>query len=317
MADFNISYIPQLHIDKTKWDDCINHAANGLIYARSYYLDITAPGWDALVLNDYEAVMPLPTRKKWIFSYLFEPPMTPILGVFGNDISGTLVSAFLKSIPAHIKFWDYSLNHFNPVTPGIYPAYTRNNFVLPLNADYENIQQQYRENTRRNIAKAIKLGCVTRQHIAIDDVIKICRKQFPLFTTVKPGLFEDLKKIFLHPGHISATYGIEDAQGQLLSAAAFLFFNKRAYFWLVGNAPESRKYNASYLLIDAFISDYQNQPLTLDFEGSDNAGVADFYKKFGAVRESFTTIYYNKLPFPFSLYKKPPRHYALAADHST
>lgn len=317
MAQFNISYIPQQHIDKAKWDNCIDQAANGLIYTRSYYLDITAPGWAALVLNDYDAVMPLPVRKKLIFTYLFEPPMTPILGVFGNEISVALVNAFLQSIPAGIKFWDYSLNHFNPLLPGVYPAYTRNNFILPLHDSYESIERRYRENTRRNIAKAKRLACVVRKHTAVDDVIKIARQQFPLFTTVKPGLFEDLKKIFLHPGHGSATYGIENGQGQLLSAAAFLFFNKRAYFWLVGNTPESRKYNASYLLIDAFISDYQNQPLTLDFEGSDNAGVAGFYKKFGAVRESFTTIYYNKLPFPFSLYKKPPKHFPPLADYST
>ena len=115
MAQFNISYLPQQQIDKTKWDNCINGSSNGLIYARSYYLDITAPGWNALVLNDYEAVMPLPTRKKWIFSYLFEPPMTPILGVFGNQVSGTLVNAFLQAIPATIRSWDYSLNHYNPV----------------------------------------------------------------------------------------------------------------------------------------------------------------------------------------------------------
>ena len=84
MAESNIAYIPQQQIDKTKWDNCINAAANGLLYARSYYLDTTAITWDALVLNDYEAVMPLPIRKKWIFSYLFEPPMTPVLGIFGN-----------------------------------------------------------------------------------------------------------------------------------------------------------------------------------------------------------------------------------------
>ncbi len=317
MADFNISYIPQLHIDKTKWDDCINRSPNGLIYARSYYLDITAPGWDALVLNDYEAVMPLPIRKKWIFSYLFEPPMTPILGVFGHQLSAALVSAFLQSIPAFIKFWDYSINHFNPLTIGHYPAYTRSNFILPLSDAYENIEQHYHENTRRNIRKAIKMGCVVKKDITIDDVISICRKEFPKFTKVAPGLFDQIKNIFLHTGHQSVLYGIKNSEEELLASAAFLFCNKRVYYWLVGNNPESRQFNASSLLLDAFIRDHQHQPLLLDFEGSDQPGIADFYKKFGGQPEPFTTIYYNKLPIPFRWYKKPPAHYQLSNGNNS
>lgn len=317
MADFNISYIPQQQIDKAKWDHCINLAANGLIYARSYYLDITAPGWDALVLNDYEAVMPLPIRKKWIFSYLFEPPMTPILGVFGNDIPAALVTAFLQSIPPGIRFWDYSLNHFNPLVQGAYPAYTRSNFILPLNNSYKNLVQQYNENTRRNIRKAVKMDCVIKKNIPVDDVIDICRKEFPKFTKVTPDLFDQIKTIFQHPGHQSIAYGVQNSGGDLLATAAFLFCNKRAYYWLVGNNPENRKYNASSLLVDAFIQDYQAQPLLLDFEGSDQPGIADFYRKFGGQPEPFTTIYYNKLPLLFKWYKKPPAHYQLSNGNTS
>ena len=51
--------------------------------------------------------------------------------------------------------------------------------------------------------------------------------------------------------------------------------------------------------------------LLLDFEGSDTASVADFYKKFGAISEPFTTLYLNKLRFPFSLVKPLPHHYKL------
>lgn len=317
MSPFNISYIPQQHIDKARWDRCIDHAFNGLIYARSYYLDITAPGWNALVLNDYEAVMPLPTRKKFGVCYLFEPPMTPILGVFGNDISTEMVSAFLASIPSKIKFWDYSLNHFNPVAAGVYPAYTRSNFVLPLNNSYENIERQFHENTVRNTRKAVKMGCIVKKNIPLGEVIAICRREFPKFTKITPGLFDQMKNIFLHPGHSSATYGIENAEGQLLASAAFLFCNKRAYYWLVGNNPESRRYNAAALLVDTFIRDHQQQSMLLDFEGSDQPGIAEFYKKFGAQPEPFTTLYYNKLPLLLRWYKKPPAPYRLANANSS
>ncbi|MEI9956106.1 MAG: hypothetical protein WDM90_07350 [Ferruginibacter sp.] len=43
-----------------------------LIYAQSFYLDAMAANWDAIVFNDYEAVMPL-TWKKEMGDYVFVP----------------------------------------------------------------------------------------------------------------------------------------------------------------------------------------------------------------------------------------------------
>ncbi|WP_315816464.1 hypothetical protein [Paraflavitalea speifideaquila] len=56
-----------------KWDRCIADAPNGLIYGYSFYLDKMADNWDGLVLNNYEAVMPLPWKKKWGIYYLAHP----------------------------------------------------------------------------------------------------------------------------------------------------------------------------------------------------------------------------------------------------
>jgi len=60
-----IQYLTNHEIDKVKWDECINSASNGLIYAYSFYLDHMSKHWDALVLGDYNAVMPLTWNKKY------------------------------------------------------------------------------------------------------------------------------------------------------------------------------------------------------------------------------------------------------------
>ena len=52
-----ISCLENKAIDKPKWDALIAECGN--IYAYSWYLDIVHPGWDALVDDDYQAVMPL------------------------------------------------------------------------------------------------------------------------------------------------------------------------------------------------------------------------------------------------------------------
>ena len=63
-APLKIQYLTHYQIDKAKWDDCIGKADNGLIYAYSFYLDQMSKNWDALVLNDYAAVMPLTWNRK-------------------------------------------------------------------------------------------------------------------------------------------------------------------------------------------------------------------------------------------------------------
>ena len=67
-----IHYVKRQEVNATKWDRCIDQASNGLIYAYSFYLDTMTDSWDALVLNDYEALMPLPWKKKIWYS-LFVP----------------------------------------------------------------------------------------------------------------------------------------------------------------------------------------------------------------------------------------------------
>ena len=44
-----IAYLTHDQIDKSRWDDCIAHAVNGMAYAWSWYLDVVHPGWEALV----------------------------------------------------------------------------------------------------------------------------------------------------------------------------------------------------------------------------------------------------------------------------
>jgi len=51
-----IQYLEHEAIDKKKWDDCINNSMADRIYALSWYLDSLCPQWEALVVDEYEAV---------------------------------------------------------------------------------------------------------------------------------------------------------------------------------------------------------------------------------------------------------------------
>src|ERR1041385_6389956 len=71
-------------IDREKWDKTVAHCSFPLVFANSFYLDATAPNWDALVLGDHKAVMPLTVSKKMNIKYLHQPPFTSQLGIYGE-----------------------------------------------------------------------------------------------------------------------------------------------------------------------------------------------------------------------------------------
>src|SRR4051794_1959095 len=110
-----IRYVKRKDIDVSSWNNCIGEASNGLIYAQSNFLDALCTNWDALVLNDYENVMPIPWRKKWGIYYIYPPYFIPALGVFGNDVTPSLIQSFLSYIPKNFKYWEIDLNEKNEI----------------------------------------------------------------------------------------------------------------------------------------------------------------------------------------------------------
>jgi hypothetical protein len=259
------------------------------------------------VVNDYEYVMPLPWRKKLGIKYLFQPDLTPILGIFGKKISRELVEEVLAAIPQRFKLWDISLNHLNSAPNTPYPIYRRSNYVLSLKEDYEQLKKRYNSNCVRNLKKATQSGCVVRKQVDIEDVIDLSREQFKTFTDFDEANFNKLALIFnqYQQKHHGVTYGVYVGK-KLLASAAFLFTNKRAYYWLVGNDPAAKEVSASFLLLDNFIKENAGTDLLLDFEGSDSDAIAKFYKSFGATDESYTTIFYSRLPGILKMFKKDP-----------
>jgi len=294
----NIQYIEYGQIDKTKWDACIGAASNGLIYGYSFYLDAMARNWDALVLGDYEAVMPLTWNKKYSIQYLYQPPFTPALGVFGNGITASLLNDFLKAIPNKFKYWDISFNHGNFFELSDFDLYQKMNYVLPLNESYDKISAGYGHNVKRTAKRSEQLNETVQKNIDISEVIAIAKDQLQTLTKLSAEDFERFKNLYevLYKKQMATSYGIYTAAGQLIASGVFFFSHKRAYYILAGNHPNGRTSGASHALIDAFIKDHAAQDLLLDFEGSDISSLAFFYSNFGGKEEKYSAIRLNRLP---------------------
>lgn len=305
-AGNQIEYLSNKEIDKTKWDACIKQAPNGLIYAYSFYLDAMAKHWDALVLNDYRAVMPLTWNKKYGFYYLYQPAFTASLGVFGKNLNKELIDDFTRSIPSKFKLIEISLNAGNIIDDSKTFSLLRSNYILHLNKPYEDLYKAYRDNHKRNINKAFQLGCHVSKEIPVDEIIQLNKEQLQHIDGTKPEDYPNFKTLyeFLRNKAQAKTYAIVDPKNKVLASAVFFFSHNRAYYIMVGNHPDGKTIGASHALIDAFIKDHANQNLILDFEGSDIRNLAFFYSSFGAIEEIYPALKINRLPWYVRLLKK-------------
>jgi len=301
-AELNIQYISHSRIDKTKWDKCVDEAANGLIYGYSFYLDIMSKNWDALVLDGYDSIMPLTWSKKFGVYYLYQPPFSANLGVFtrGKISNEAAPETFIEAIPRKFRLIEISLNHGNHIHKNLPFVYSRTNYILKLDKDYDSLNKNYRENHRRNIHKATDMGCTAIKDIPLEEVISLSKQQMRTKTRINTDDYDRFEKLysFLSARHKAVTYGIIGPQRDLLSSCVFFFSHQRAYYILVGNHPRGRNLGCSHALIDAFIKDHAGKDLVLDFEGSDLEGLALFYAGFGASPETYPAIMWNRLPWP-------------------
>ncbi|MBK6825813.1 MAG: GNAT family N-acetyltransferase [Chitinophagaceae bacterium] len=299
----DIRYIPQQDIDTYKWDQCIEKATNGLIYGYSFYLDQMAVHWDALVINDYEAVMPLTWNSRWGIKYLYQPFITAQLGIYGQSVTPALTDDFIKSIPPSFRYIDILLNAGNhPLSTAVS---RRSNYILPLNRPYDTIADQYNENLKRNIKKSEQAGLTLKTNIDVELVIRLAAAQMREHGHESADNINRFRNLFtvLQEKNMARTYGI--FQGEQLGASAVFFLShQRLYYILVGNHPSGREMGASHALIDTLIREQAGTGQILDFEGSDIPGLAAYYRAFGAVEEPYPALKINRLPFFLKWLKK-------------
>jgi hypothetical protein len=306
MNEVDIQYLSQNEIDKTKWDKCIDEADNGLIYGYSFYLDHMVTHWDGLVLNDYEVIMPLTWNKKMGVYYLYQPPFTANLGIFGKNLNEEINKQFIQCIPKKFKLIEISLNSGNIIRALPSFLISRANYILSLNKSYDVLYKGYRENHQRNIEKALQAGCIVKKNIPTEEIIHLNKEQMKNIASLTDSDYDKFRNLyeFLSVKNKTATYGIINKEDKLLASCVFFLSHSRAYYILAGNHPDSRNTGASHLLIDAFMKDQAGKNVLLDFEGSDIESLALFYNGFGATKEIYPAIRWNRLPWYLKWLKK-------------
>lgn len=295
-----MQYLKHSEIDKSLWDKRINEAFNGMVYGESWYLDIVAETWDALINEDYEQLFPLVFRKKWGLYYLYQPIFTQQLGLFSKSLlTPIMVSNFLNGIPSHFRFGEINLNTFNQPAAGDFKMTGWVTFELDLINSIENLRKNYSENLKRKIKKNEREKISIIRNIKPDDIITLFKEnkgnQLGVYSEADYQKLHRLAYTGIYRGSIFS-YAAYTATNELCAGALFLKNRKKIIFLFSGLSAHGRKINAMASLIDGFIQDHAGSHLTLDFEGSNNPDLARFYHSFGSKRITYPHVQINRFP---------------------
>lgn len=289
-----IRHLNHSQINKEKWDACLDAATYTIIYARSWYLDVVSPQWEALVWGDYEIIFPLTWKKKAGQYYLSQPAFAQHLGIFSTQsVTSFVTEAFLRNIPKKFSHYNICLNPANPCTLGNWNKQLRKTYHLDLSFSYNQLVEGYSKDTIKNLKHSNRYSLHIKP-IKGEQVIELYKKYVWHKT---PELAETDFKRLLHLFEVMQQYskvvflGVYDNH-QLSAGTAFYITSHKIIFIFGSSTPLGKRNGAMRVLFDHLICQYSNQPLILDFEGSSNSGVEYFYKSFGSSLKPFYKICY-------------------------
>ena len=294
-------------IDDARWNATVDASTNPLPYGYTWHLDAMAPGWNALVEGDYEAVMPLTERKKYNVTYLYQPYFTQQLGVFSKHLlSDDITLLFLKELMRY-RFievqWHY--NH-QPVLQFGFDFKARLTHHLTLDKPYDEISKNYHYSLRKNVRQAQKKNLRIDANPDAEWMIENFRlSKGKDVNELKDDDYNRLRNLIAataarNCGNVYTVYN-----GEQKIASAFMLHNRRFIIPLFSFAnDEGRALNAMSLLFDRMIHDHAQTDMIFDFEGSEIPSINAFNLHFGAQPVTYWRLNRNALPWHVRMIKR-------------
>jgi hypothetical protein len=295
-----IQYLDRDDIDETKWDECLRQSFNGNLYGHSWFLDVVAGEWGALVEDDYQRVFPLPWRKKYGISYIYQPFFTQQLGLYSRSaLSAGVVGNFLDAIPRRFGHIEINLNLHNKYENSSYRVMSQLNHELDLIHDYPKIAEGYSGNLRRNLKKAENAKMMIQRNPQPESIVTLFRQNRGKdLMHLKDEDYRRLQQVVYKCTYkgIADIRGVYDELNQLIAGAFFIRSHNKSIFLFSGLNQEGRNKAAMPYLIDSYIREQANRNLTFDFDGSNDPNLARFYKSFGSKEIIYQRVVINRLP---------------------
>ncbi len=288
-------------IDFAKWDATIDASANGMVYAKSWFLNIVSPGWQSLIEDDYKTVFPLTARRKFGMRYLHQPFFTQQLGVFSaTELTAGKIEEFLDAIPASFRLIEIQLNHANKISGTNFKITERLTHHLELNGTYDEIQKKYSDNLKRNKKRAQQQALTVTKDFETRQLVDLFKtNRGKEVETLKDKDYIVFEKLIEEGNKRNLIIKVGVTIDNVLEAGAFFIRSNHEYIFLFSaTSDKAKESGAMTFIIDHFIQSHAGETMQLDFEGSMDPGLARFYKSFGSKEIVYLQIRKNNLPLP-------------------
>lgn len=292
-------------IDRQRWDARIAALREPLWYALADVLDAAAPGWEALWDDVTDSIMPLTHRRKWGFSYLYQPFAMQRLGPLGPAMDAPTVGAFLSAVPEHYRLWDI---HLDAASSEGHPQWVelqqRTTMELPLVPDETALRAAYGQGHKRGLRKWAAEGQVREMSSSA-------------FMEVLEGS-PRLRHWKVDRGQLAtlqAVLQVAERRGELLclgllrngewgAVASFVTWGGRTIFLKGISTEAGRGIFALHRVLDHAIALHAGRSKLFDLAGGHDAELRRFYAGFGARPRLYLHAKVNRLPQPLRWYKQ-------------
>ena len=303
-----ISYLHNDEINFVRWDNCINNAFNGNIFAFSWYLNILCDNWCGLIMGDYKYVMPLIPHTIFNKKILITPILGEKLGVFTNEIlTEKIVNQFFDAIPSDFKYVSILLNKYNKVSVSNFEIRNKKIFDIDLIQTYSLVSQKYSNAFRKDIQIAKSNSTTVINGLSPNELINLSlikgSKSIPKLNTTDISRLRMIIAFSIRY-NLGEIYGAFTAENNLCAAAFFIKSKNKIYLLFSTENKSSENSKAMSILIDRFIENHCEKNLTLNL---DNLVVKDagiFLQGIGATDFKIKKMYKNNLPFLYNLFLK-------------
>lgn len=299
-----IIYLKNKEIDRNLWDTCIRNSGCFKPYPYSWYLDIMAPGWEALVDDEYDSVFPVPGFNKYSIKYIATPIFLQQLGAFSPDKpAGQMINEFIWYMPEFYRFVDLCIGQ--KINTEGFLLTERTNYVLPLDKSYDDLWNSFSSDCRRNIGLASQRGVSYTRDVKPKELINLFIDYTGKnITGIRKRDYERLETLMNHclfnrKGRIN---GVRSGN-TLISGIFVIEIPGSKTILFTANSPESREKRINYHAINELIKENASTDTILDFAGSSIPSVASFMESFASTKETYYRIYRNLLPWPLRMFK--------------
>jgi hypothetical protein len=293
----NIVFIPREKIDVARWDSCVANSPVNLPYAHTWYLDAVAQHWDGLVLNNYEAVMPVPWYWMLAVKKVYQPHYCQQGGIFSmQQVDANMISLFLNEMKKHFYTCYIHLNYTNQLQVAAQGFNLRTNLILDLNYSYEKLQTAFSHNHQRNIRKAAKAQLVYSSSYDNEAFysfyISTLNAGREVFKSIHQQALIQLLRV-LKERELMTIKVVQDSSGNWLAACLLVVYNNRFINLINTSSTAGKSVGATQYLFSQIINEYASGNQVLDFEGSSIPTIARFYEGFGAIEQPYYAYHTN------------------------